>query len=474
MKRSIIAASILFSMFSGTVGLLSAHAVSEDYLDSVRDKIYDKADVKQLYVRTKDPKFSVRIHEDGGIEDLKIVESSGDAAFDELVLGWVKNAAPYAPPPGGPIEFAWDFKWPADYGPYMRSLQREIKKHWKPPSRDSSKFVSAVFKVARDGTISDVSISRSSGDRDEDAAALRAIRESNKLALPKGSPKTVDISFEFDYNVWRLHATVVPANTKQKVPAAILRALQTEIERTVTCEPAKEKSVQVFLNVAAGGTLSSIQVRKSSGDARFDLAAVNGIKKCFPLKKVATPSAVQLICTLVPVVPKRPEVAEKRPPKNTPLDFAILNNQGVKALTKNQFEEAISLFLEALNRQPNYAYARENLSIAYNNWALKKDYPEACKLFYRALYLQPSPTTEENLLHSLKRLGTSCQSSSDHLKAARGCVEKGEFIGAVVHCRLAQKKEPNAEAASLAKEVAAQAESQLLAIKQQAAKVGAP
>ena len=90
-----------------------------------------------------------------------------------------------------------------DFGPYMASLQRRIKRAWFPPKGDQSKRVVVVFKVHRDGEMSDLKIQKTTGIKSADQAALRAVEDASPFRpLPKGSPQDVDIQFTFDYNVF--------------------------------------------------------------------------------------------------------------------------------------------------------------------------------------------------------------------------------------------------------------------------------
>ena len=63
-----------------------------------------------------------------------------------------------------------------------------------------------------------------------------------------------------------------------------------------------------------------------------------------------------------------------------------LNNQGVKALNAGTFSEAVKDFQAALNLDPSYQLARDNLAIAHNNYGLqlKNDPKKALKEFQGA------------------------------------------------------------------------------------------
>lgn len=89
-----------------------------------------------------------------------------------------------------------------DFAPFMMELEHTLKSHWNPPTRNVSRVTGVLFKVAKDGTVSDIHLSKSSGDSLMDAAGIRALQKTPSVAaLPAGSPDTVDIDFTFTYNV---------------------------------------------------------------------------------------------------------------------------------------------------------------------------------------------------------------------------------------------------------------------------------
>lgn len=90
-----------------------------------------------------------------------------------------------------------------DFGPYMKDLQTRIKRNWMPPKKDRSKRVLVVFKVHKNGEVSNLRLSSSSGTQDADKAALKAVEDAAPMKpLPEGAPENVDIEFTFDYNIW--------------------------------------------------------------------------------------------------------------------------------------------------------------------------------------------------------------------------------------------------------------------------------
>lgn len=91
-----------------------------------------------------------------------------------------------------------------DFGPYMRDLQQRIKRNWDPPKGEENRRVVLMFKIARDGRLLSVNVSKSSGLAAADRAALAAV----KLTAPfrplpaEYREQSVDIQFTFDYNVF--------------------------------------------------------------------------------------------------------------------------------------------------------------------------------------------------------------------------------------------------------------------------------
>lgn len=90
-----------------------------------------------------------------------------------------------------------------DFRPYMRRLQRRIKRNWEPPKGSETKKVVVLFKIGKDGRLISSEIFKTSGDEAADKAALLAIAISAPYEpLPKAYTKeSIDIQFAFDYNI---------------------------------------------------------------------------------------------------------------------------------------------------------------------------------------------------------------------------------------------------------------------------------
>lgn len=145
--------------------------------------------------------------------DPTIWNSSGDGAVDECAKNAIKAARPF-PAPRSAATYQARFENssgtvrvylppPVDFGPYMESLQRRIKRAWNPPRSNSSARVMVVFAIRSDGTMFNPRVTQSSGEQSKDAAALKTLSLVKFDALPAGSPDHVDIQFTFDYNVYQ-------------------------------------------------------------------------------------------------------------------------------------------------------------------------------------------------------------------------------------------------------------------------------
>jgi TonB family protein len=91
--------------------------------------------------------------------------------------------------------------------PYALVVQKRVEKNWKVPATQSiigkKGLVAICFVVNKDGSISDIKISHSSGDEYLDKLAIDAIRTSNPLP-PLPTEVTIPrISgvFQFFYNI---------------------------------------------------------------------------------------------------------------------------------------------------------------------------------------------------------------------------------------------------------------------------------
>lgn len=127
-------------------------------------------------------------------------DSGGPEGTTFMATPRLASVIPSAPGPGPAGQ---DVKPEPDFGPYMARLQRLIKSRWHPPKAPEASHVKALFVISREGNMTRLRLSRSSGLAIADQAALRAIEEAAPFPpLPANSPDEVTIEFSFDYNVY--------------------------------------------------------------------------------------------------------------------------------------------------------------------------------------------------------------------------------------------------------------------------------
>ncbi|MBS2008449.1 MAG: hypothetical protein JST01_15490 [Cyanobacteria bacterium SZAS TMP-1] len=153
--------------------------------------------------------------------------------------------------------------------------------------------------------------------------------------------------------------------------------------------------------------------------------------------------------------------------------LARLNNAAVKQINAGQFEEAIKTLHELMDDAPNYAHARDNLTIAYNNWGLelaKRTPAEAAKQFRLALYLDPSQgASRRNLDAMIREIGKNPKEANDRLQMAQENLAAGDARSAFVEATEAEKlKNSAAVRATLRKVLSALAREDEMELKAEA------
>lgn len=103
-----------------------------------------------------------------------------------------------------------DFDPKLDLRPYVAKMKADIQKRWVSPKGLESKRVTTMFSVTREGKIVNPEIVESSGSEEVDKSALAALA-ANVDPLPKGSPRTVDIKYVFDWTSKPVSGSSTPA-----------------------------------------------------------------------------------------------------------------------------------------------------------------------------------------------------------------------------------------------------------------------
>lgn len=86
-----------------------------------------------------------------------------------------------------------------DYRPYMKNLEKDIRSAWKKPQVKDFLPVVTTFQIRRNGDIRSIRISKSSGNKIVDDAALKALSLVNPARpLPVGAPEYANVRFVFE------------------------------------------------------------------------------------------------------------------------------------------------------------------------------------------------------------------------------------------------------------------------------------
>jgi TonB family protein len=95
---------------------------------------------------------------------------------------------------------------------YLKELHKLIKNSWNPPSGNTSS-VQLLFRLKKDGHLAFIRVSRSSGDKQLDESAIKAVTVVSTKGLPlphEYAPKYLDVSYNFKYNVDELKEVPTP------------------------------------------------------------------------------------------------------------------------------------------------------------------------------------------------------------------------------------------------------------------------
>lgn len=94
---------------------------------------------------------------------------------------------------------------PGNKDAYVSTLQAEIKKHWHPPIIGEALRTTVKFTIQKDGTLTNIAISKPSGNQELDESTIQAIISTSPLPPlpPDIKAPSVASQFTFDYQVKR-------------------------------------------------------------------------------------------------------------------------------------------------------------------------------------------------------------------------------------------------------------------------------
>jgi len=89
------------------------------------------------------------------------------------------------------------------YSAYMADLQRRIKRAWFPPKAAETRQTKVTFTVQKNGQMTDLAVSKSSGLQIVDNAAKKAVENAAPYRpLPDTFPSEIKLEMTFDYNLF--------------------------------------------------------------------------------------------------------------------------------------------------------------------------------------------------------------------------------------------------------------------------------
>jgi len=351
-----------------------------------------------------------------------------------------------------------------NFNTYLSDVQRRVTEVWSPLGAGRPRTVVVDFKIHQNGTESHLRVGESSGDDSVDSAALKTINEAAPFKeLPEGSPSEVDVEIAFHYDVvkdkgiqLRTVARMPGVNPQLVVerrsdPVVDFGPYMAQLQRRIKhawYPPKGEESrrIVVVFKIDNHGKLSHLRLDKPSGAQRADRAALRAVEDASPFNPLpqGSPKDVDVQFTFdYNVFGGASSLPPEEPPTTTPLSKKVpvtkeeveLNNEGVKAINADDLVLAIKKLERAVQRNPGYILAKENLAIAYNNNGLKlQNSPtEALDQFHKSLYVKPdNATTLQNLEGIIDSMGKNPKSFKDRVGLAEDALSKNDKIGGFI------------------------------------------
>ena len=160
---------------------------------------------------TQDSRVDFTIQSDGSVRDVSVYNSCGETTIDNAIVDSIKSERKLAAF-GHPYTLIAVLAsqsntisiepFPSiDWAGYVKKLDQNLKKHWHPPISNTSKKSSVILRIMNDGKIVNVHFDQLSGEPAFDQAVKYAVSVVTPLQLPADAPDSVDIAFQFAYNV---------------------------------------------------------------------------------------------------------------------------------------------------------------------------------------------------------------------------------------------------------------------------------
>jgi len=203
------------------VGLMSGMSSYEEQENEYcKEMVYGNVVRKQILSHwkpirgTKTPLAVIgfQVYPDGRLTKVRLEDSSGDKEVDQAAVRAVKDAAPFPPfakyqfkpqiDPYWQCRFSFAGEMPESeklehaLSEYYNEVSARITGKWHPQLPEKAPGATVAFRITKEGKLRALFVQQTSGNKREDAAAVKAIEDCEPFApLPKGAPNTVRFEF---------------------------------------------------------------------------------------------------------------------------------------------------------------------------------------------------------------------------------------------------------------------------------------
>lgn len=318
---------VIFSLvITQNVLMAQDRVIDGFYLSNLQKKIENNW-LSSTKVENKSVVLVFNLEKTGKVSDVEILRSSGSNDFDKKAVLAVYKASPFLPytsnSDNGFVKLQFFFSptytcvnvikydtlrvggdstfdqliGNVEFGRYIYNLKKRVISNWDVESYPVDKTAMAFFDVDKDGSIRNLLLLKSSGDKSFDSDVLDAINKSVPFdILPKAWEKSsIKLQLSFAYHSLRNpRRGEIALNCSLANPDSDLikdyQDYQKQVEKVLSCYlPQKRyykdeyRKVVLKLTVDKTGKLVYIGVKQSSGDNKFNQLVLDSLSKsCFP------------------------------------------------------------------------------------------------------------------------------------------------------------------------------------------------
>jgi len=194
------------------------------------------------------------------------------------------------------------------------------------------------------------------------------------------------------------------------------------------------REIHVYFDVDRHGKASNIQVKTSCGDALYDKAAIEAVRRAqpFPIPPNQLTGATIPLDIGIAYVPKNktPERAEAR----------RLFREAEGLMTSGDKAGAIAKLQQSMRADPSYRDPRKRLAFIYLDEArFEKDSSVALPLMHKVMTLAPEEDVYGRMDALIRKLGKDPGSFSDRVSLGDEARQSGDWPGAVYEYTAALK-----------------------------------